>query len=266
MTVPLLLLKPRAAGAQRAPVVVGFAQNGKEAFLSDRSAEVSSLLKRGVALCLADVRGSGESASTTPRGSGLTSLAATELMLGNTALGGRLKDARTVVRYLSTRSDLDAKRLAVWGDSFAEVNSQEFLLDQSLKQQPGPQTIHEAEPMGSLLAVLTALYEDNVRAVAARGGLVSYLSVLQDRFSYVPQDIIVPGILEIADIPDLIAAIAPRAELIDGAVDGRDRTLSPSEMQGQLRPVITYGSGTPQLLVRDRGAKPELAEWIASHL
>jgi cephalosporin-C deacetylase-like acetyl esterase len=266
MTVPVLLLKPRAAGAQRAPVVLGFAQNGKEAFLSDRAAEVAALLKKGVALCLVDVRGSGESASITPPGPTLTSLSATELMLGNTALGGRLKDARTVVHYLSSRSDLDAKRLAVWGDSFAEVNSEEFLLDQSLKQQPGPQLIHEAEPMGSFLAVLTALYEDNVRAVAARGGLVSYLSVLEDRFCYVPEDIIVPGILETADIPDLIAAIAPRAELIDSAVDGRDRPLSASEMQAQLQPVIANPGSMPQLAVRDRGAKPELAEWIASHL
>ena len=266
IAVPLVLLKPRAAGAQRPPVVLAFAQSGKEAFLSDRAAEVASLLNKGVALCLADVRGSGETASVTPGESGLTSLAATELMLGNTALGARLKDARGVVRYLSSRSDVDANRLAVWGDSFAEVNSQEFLLDQSLRQKPGPQVIHEAEPIGSLLALLTALYEDNVRAVAARGGLVSYLSVLQDRFSYVPQDVIVPGILESADIPDLIAAIAPRAELIEGGVDGRDRPLSPSEMQEQLRPVITDGKGTPELLVRGRGAKPELAEWIASHL
>ena len=81
-------------------MVLAFAQNGKGAFLSDRAAEVTSLLKRGVALCLADVRGSGESASgEAARGSGLASLAATELMLGNTALGARLKDARSVVRY-----------------------------------------------------------------------------------------------------------------------------------------------------------------------
>ncbi len=54
--------------------------------------------------------------------------------------------------------------------------------------------------------MLTALHEGNVRAVATRGGLVSYLSVLGDRFCYVPQDVIVPGILDTADVGDIVTA------------------------------------------------------------
>jgi hypothetical protein len=267
MSVPLLLVKPRASGPKGFPVVLALAQNGKEAFLSTRGAELATLLTRGVAVCLADVRGTGELARITAHGSGSTSLAATELMLGNTALGARLKDARTVLRYLSRRSDFDPERLALWGDSFAAVNPPDLRLDQSVNQQPGPQVIQQADPLGSLLALLTALYEDHVRAVVARSGLISYLSVLQDRFCYVPQEIIVPGILESADIADIVAAIAPRAVFLEGFVDGKDRLLSTSDMESELRAAVTAYRGAPsQLLIREQAAKTDLASWLAEQL
>lgn len=223
ISVPLLLLRPLTGASSRSPVVLALAQGGKDAFLSERRADLASLLKRGIAVCLADVRGTGETADSDP-----SSLAGTELMLGNTALGARLKDARAVVRYLSARADLDPKKLIVWGDSFAAVNPGGLLLDQSVKQQPGPQTIHEADPLGSLLALLTTLYEDDVRAVATRGGLDLYLSVLRDRFCYVPLDVIVPDLLATADIPDIAAALAPRAVRIEAPVSGRNQRVTES--------------------------------------
>ena len=78
------------------------------------------------------------------------------------------------------------------------VNPRDLVVDQSAllepgRQMTGPQTIQQAQPVGDLLALLTALYEDKVQAVAVNGGLVSLLSVLGDRFCYVPQDLVVPG-------------------------------------------------------------------------
>lgn len=266
IALPMFVIDPPANGVKRFPVVVAFAQNGKAGFLSHRRAELSALLKQGVAICLADVRGTGELAPIAPHDSGLESLAATELMLGNTGLGARLKDARSVLRYIAQRQDFDGQRLVIWGDSFARLNPAGLVLDQSLKQQPGPQAIEQADPLGSLLALLTTLYEDNVRAVVARGGLISYLSVLRDRFTYVPQDAIVPGILERADIPDIVGAIAPRAELLENFVDGRNRLLSASAVNEQLRPAPAYASPL-QLLVRDQAEKPQdMAYWVVSQL
>jgi hypothetical protein len=121
--------------------------------------------------------------------------------------------------------------------------------------------------LGSLLALLAALYEDNVRAVVARSGLISYLSVLQDRFCYVPQEIIVPGILESADITDIVAAIAPRAVFLEGFVDGKDRLLSTSDMENELRAAVTAYRGAPsQLLIREQAGKTDLASWLAGQL
>ncbi len=143
-------MNPRATSRQRLPVVLAFAQGGKEAFLTQRRNDIRALLDKGVAVCLADVRGTGETAPHNDSVSALenssTALAATELMLGTTAIGQRLKDVRTVVHYLVSRSDIDPKQLLLWGDSFAPTNPREGLLDQSIGQQPGPPSTPPIRP------------------------------------------------------------------------------------------------------------------------
>ncbi|MFB3921824.1 MAG: acetylxylan esterase [Terriglobia bacterium] len=263
LSVPLLILKPRLSRPKRLPVVLALADGGKDEFLAERSSELAVLLQRGIAVCLPDLLGTGE---TLPASS-VTSLAATELMLGNTALGARLKNTRAVVRYLAGRADLDAKRIGVWGDSIADVNPRGFLFDQSIYQQPGPKGIRQAQPLGSLLALLAGLYEDDVSAIAMRRGLASYLSVLRDRFCYVPLDVIVPGILESADLTDILAALAPRAVLMEGPVDGRNCALSSREAEEELlRALAAYRDAPSQLVIREHGAEPELAVWLAGKL
>jgi len=268
------LIKPQSASARRSPVVLAFAQGGKEAFLAHRRGDIAALLEKGVIVCLADVRGTGETADGISFSVGReamsapsASLAATELMLGTTALGQRLKDARTVVRYLTSRNDVDSKRLMLWGDSFVPTNPREGLLDQSVGQEPGPQVLHQSDPLGSLLVLLTALYEDNVHAVAARGGLVSYLSVLGDPFCYVPQDVIVPGILETADISDIVSALGSRAVLLEGLVDGRNRQLTDSELKLQLRSGFGPSQSVPSLLtIRESFGLTGIATWLDGQL
>jgi len=268
--VPLFFIKPQNASGQRLPVVLAFAQGGKEAFLTQRRGDIAELLKKGVIVCLADVRGTGETADGFHSVVGpealnapSTSLAATELMLGTTALGQRVKDARTVVHYLASRDDIDSKQLLLWGDSFVPANPREGLLDQSVGQVAGPQVIRQSDPLGSLLVLLTALYENNIHAVAARGGLVSYLSVLGDRFCYVPQDVIVPGILDTADIGDIVAALGPRAVLLEGFVDGRNRRLTESEMKSKLWQGFSTAESAPsRLTVREDSTPAELTIWL----
>ena len=265
LRVPLLLLKPQANSSRRLPLILALAESGKERFLVERSTELAALLKQGTAVCLTDVLGTGEAAPS----SSTTSLVATELMLGNTTLGARLKDTRAVLRYLSERKDLDPQRVVLWGDSFAAVNPRSLRLDQSVllepgRQELGPLAIQDAQPVGNLLALLTALYEDHVQAVAVHGGLVSFLSVLKDRFCYVPQDIVVPGILESADIADVVAALSPRAVLLESLVDGRNRLLLPAELEGEFGVARAAYRNTPShLAVREQTDKSGLASWMA---
>ena len=91
--VPLLVLRPLKPAGTRVPVVVVVAEGGKERILAHRGGEIETLLKGGIAVCLPDVRGTGETAPDTRRGpsSAGVSLSATELMLGNTLLGRKIE-------------------------------------------------------------------------------------------------------------------------------------------------------------------------------
>ncbi len=266
--VPLLLLQPMS-GQSRLPVVVVLSQGGKERLLTHRGREIEVLLKRGVIVCLPDVRGAGETSPDEGRGpdSEETTLAATQLMLGNTLLGARLKDLRTVIRYLKSRSDVDPQRIALWGDSDVPVNPSHFILDELPGWQVGPEIQHQAEPLGGLLAMLGALFDNSIRIVAVRHGLVSYLSILEDRFSYISFDVIVPGVLEGGDLADLAAALSPRPMLLESLVDGRNRLVSQNDLRKVLAPVYAaYRNASSSLLIRTVPDTPSLVEWVLSHL
>ena len=147
----------------------------------------------------------------------------------------------------------------LWGDSFGAVNARDMLFDKSPNQPGGPE-ISQAEALGSLLALLTALYEPEVAAVATRRGLASFLSVLDDRFLYVPLDVIVPGILDAGDLPDIAALIAPRPVLVQAAVDGRNRPLTLEEMKVKAAPVA------PNVTLREASDSGATGGWIGEIL
>jgi len=177
-----------------------------------------------VAICLPDSRGTGETRLGSARGrtSEDTSLSSSELMLGETTLGARLRDVRGVVHYLRTRRDLDARRLAVWGDSFTPPNAS----DQNLNLPFGiREEASTSEPLGSLLALLLGLYEEHVRAVYARGGLVGFQSVLSSAFLHLPHDIVIPGALTAGDLSTLAVGLVPRPLALVGLVDGLNRAV-----------------------------------------
>jgi hypothetical protein len=177
-----------------------------------------------------------------------------------------VKDLRTVIAYLRTNSLLDAQRIALWGDSLAPLNPERLLLDEVPGWQVGPEIQHQAEPLGGLLAILGALYEPDVRAVAAVRGLVAYLSLLDDPFAYVPNDVIVPGILEVADIADIAAAIAPRPLLLSSLVDARNRMASESMLRAQLAPVYAAWKSNPGRLLIRQDSGQGAAEWLRTQL
>ena len=221
VVVPLIILSDRLPRKPR-PVVIGLAQEGKAGFLKHHAELIAQLLNEGVAVCLPDVRGTGETRLGLSRGrtSEDTSLSSGELMLGGTTVGARLRDLRSVLHYLRTRRDLDARRLAVWGDSFAPPNAPErdLKLPLGIRDEAA-----SSEPLGSLLALLLGLYEEDVRGVYARGGLVGFQSALSSPFLYLPHDVVIPGVLTAGDLSALAAGLAPRPLALVGMVDGLNR-------------------------------------------
>lgn len=262
--VPLVLLLPAKADG-RVPVVVAFAQEGKQAFLKDRAETIAGLLAGGAAVCLPDLRGTGETSpgAARDRNSAATSNAATELMLGRTLVGLRLRDLRSVLTYLRGRAEIDPARVGLWGDSFAPANPAGSDGAVPLDAEPRPAF---AEPLGGLLALLGGLFEDDVRAVYARGGLTGYQSILKSSFCSVPQDTVVPGALTAGDLNDVAAALAPRPLRLAGLVDGLNRPAGPEQVDKIYAAArdACRAAGTPDRFLV--GADDHADQWFLKHL
>ena len=251
-------------------MVVGLASDGKQAFLERRSESIALWLDGGVAVCLVDVRGTGETKpgdSSRRHHGALAAFSAAEWMLGQTLAGSRLRDVRSVLRYLRGRADLDAGRIALWGDSFAPANAEGRDLAVPLDVDPFP---HLAEPLGGLLAYFGALFEDDVRAVYVRGGLAGFDSLLQSPFCYVPHDALIPGALTVGDLCDVAASLAPRPLWMEGLVDGLDRAIKADAMAKIMEPVRSaYDSlgALPRLHCEENDATGRsAARWLLEQL
>ena len=264
IVLPIVGLLPSPKGQREFPVVVALAQAGKDRFLKERGEDIVELLRNGVAVYLPDIRGAGETSPGSPREyqSAATSISATELMLGQTLLGSQLRDVRSVLQYLRERSELDTQRMALWGDSFASTNSTDFS-DPLIGEGESP---HQSEPFGGLLVLLGALYEECIRAIAVRGMIAGYQSVLRDRFCYVPYDAIVPGALTAGGLCDVAAALAPRPLRLESLVDGRNCQISDQELQCYFKSTLeAYGTAVNRLSLIS-GLRDDLPEWLIESL
>lgn len=260
--VPVLVLLPAASQSSSIPCVIGVAQDGKAGFLQHRADELSRLLARGIAVCLPDLRGTGETSLGTDRGrsSEATGLSSSELMLGNTFVGLRLKDLRSVLRWLRTFPEIDAKRIGLWGDSFTPENGPDRRLDVPLGSGEEPPS---AEPLGPLLALLTGLFEDEVAAVVAQNGVIGFRSALQSPFVGIPHDVVVPGLLTAGDVSDLAAVLAPQPLLLQRFVDAANRAVSVEAARASWAGAASayQAVGAGEKLVIGDGTQP-VADWL----
>lgn len=266
--VPMLLVRPSGTGGRRLPVVVCVAQQGKAAFLKERADHLSTLLARGIAACLPDLRGTGEIALPGSRGqqSEATSISATGLMLGQPVLGDRLRDLRSVLRHLRSRADVDATRLALWGDSFAPLNERDFP-DPPL----GEGEARLSEPAGGALALLGAVFEREVTAVLAGRSLWPPSRLLDSAYTYVPHDVVVSGAARAPDLLFIAAALPAESVRTAEPVGSRNTEVEPPvrgtvqfdrDRRLMLRPpqareTASYGDWLAAALLRSAaGAKP----------
>jgi len=190
--------------------------------------------------------------------------ASTELMLGGTTVGARLRDLRSVLRYLRTRDDVDPARIAIWGDSFCEPNppDRRFAMPRHMDDRP-----RCSEPLGGLLALLAPLFEKDLAAVYVYGGLSEFRGVLAQQFVYVPSDAIVPRALTAGDLPDLAAALAPCPLWLDGPVDAYNRRLTPEAARAIYRPAADAYAASEAADRLSFGSVPvSAASWIVRQL
>jgi cephalosporin-C deacetylase-like acetyl esterase len=202
ITVPMMLITPDNAEG-KTPAVVMVASGGKAGFLKERGEALTELLKAGVAVCLVDVRGTGETrpGTSADRGSSRTSLSQQSLILGQPMLGAQLRDLRTVLKWLAAHDGIDGKRLAVWGDSFAKMNAKDTLVAVPLDVE-GPAI---SEPRGANLALLAGLFEANVKVIYARGGIDPTDTLTGSPYLWLPHDAVVPGPTPMGSLAPMLA-------------------------------------------------------------
>ncbi len=209
IVVPFLLIEPTNEKG-KLPVVVMVAQGGKAGFLKERAEEIEAFLKAGVAVCLVDVRGTGETkaGASAERGSTRTSISQTHLILGQPLLGAQLRDLRTVLAWLRMSETIDGQHIGLWGDSFAPANADELAM---MHPFDAPELPRVAEPNGAALAVLAGLFEENIAGVFTHGGLLANSSILMSPYFYVPHEAIVPCASGDRDISTLVQfAVQPQ--------------------------------------------------------
>ncbi|MCC6418875.1 MAG: hypothetical protein IT429_11625 [Gemmataceae bacterium] len=263
IVVPVVVLNPVQRNGP-APVVVGVAHAGKAGFLKERAEELQKLVQGGAIVALPDLRGTGESGTGTSRGrdSGATGLSTQVQLFGETLVGQRLRDLRSILAYLRGRQDVDAKRIALWGDSFTPPNppATNFKIPHGVAGKPrGP------EPLGGLLALLGGLFEDDVRVVSVSGGLASYHGVLTHFAVLVPHDASIPGALTAGDLCDLAGGLAPRPLRLTEMVDHLNRPVSAADLTKAYAPTARSYAAAPQAL-RLAGPRASAAAWFLEQL
>lgn len=267
IVVPFLVLRP--AGKDRPPLVIGFAVEGKQRFLTERAEAIAELLSAGIAVCLVDVRGTGETATSDKsrdRTSTATDLAATQLMLGGDLLSSRAVDALAVIRHLQAKKAFSA--LALWGDSFASVNppDRQLTVPHNIDGQPS-----QAEPLGGQLALLCgAVLRDEIKAVYIHRAVAATDTLFAFPRAYLPLDSILANTTESSRMIDWIESLAPRPLCLENPVDAADRQLSAKDVPAKLAAISRAYQKTDvaqNLILRtDRSAAASAAPWLIERL
>ena len=112
------------------------------------------------------------------------------------------------------------------------------------------------------MALLGALFEDDVNAVFVRGGLGAYGDVLSGPYVYVPHDVVVPGVLAKGDLAAVAASLPPCRLKLDGVVDGLNRSLAADKIRSLYDCAVkSYQAAAPKSLSIANG-RSNAASWL----
>jgi hypothetical protein len=166
-------------------------------------------------------------------------------MLGRTLLGTQLEELEMLLGVLRSGKIVTPARITLWGDSFALVNAadRDLAVPHDADKMPP-----SCEPLGGLLALFGALFHDDIDSVRIRGGLVSFRSILDSPFLYVPHDAMIPGALTAGDLADVVAALAPRPVQLEALVDGLNRRVTRDELARRYAPATAAYRAVPERL------------------
>jgi cephalosporin-C deacetylase-like acetyl esterase len=252
-------LVPKKAERSRSPVVLCLAQEGGDRFIRERANAIANLIDAGVAVVITEWSGSGISRPDNGRSrtSYSSALMASSLMTDDVLPGLRLEFASYVMYQRLDPFDLN--RAVLWGESFAKpLKDDQVSVPYDLSQPSN------CEPFAA--ASVSILAVPKIKAILARGGLVSYRSVLDSPFIHVPHDALPINVFRAGDLPDVWAALAPKPLRLEGLVDGTNRRVTGEKLEKALKPVSEAYKKGGLVVKEDYSSDEEIAKWIIEQL
>ncbi|MCI0332352.1 MAG: acetylxylan esterase [Planctomycetes bacterium] len=208
IVVPAVLCLPHDGAADgKRPAVLVVDEGGKQAAFE--RGLVDALAGKGFIVLAIDYRGAGETAGTVPAieygpGTPEYNLTNYSSFVGRPLAGARVVDIRCATDFLTNRKEVDAQRIAIVGRG-----------------------------RGALSAVLAASFDERLVCVMADEPLTSW--VFEEEFVDIGLAYMIPRILTVADMPHLLAHVAPRPLLVTNPIDGRRRAVSVDDCRRHLR-------------------------------
>ena len=176
LRIPALLYLPSGQGKK--PTVLFASSDGKGSSTLGESA--LGLARKGNIVLAVDPRGMGEAAPTPQKGgySSMYQLAARTWLMGESLAGMQVNDVLSAFRYLRERAEVMPERIAVYGQGTA-----------------GP------------IALFAAALDSRIAGVTAERSIRSYEELAQAEIFKGMEALIVPGVLEHLDLPELLPLI-----------------------------------------------------------
>ena len=208
--VPALLFVPDTGEAQK-PAVLYVNDKGKSAGWGP-DGDIQRFVNRGFIVLAIDPRGWGETRAVqnpdedteTYRLFGDYPNAMRAFLVGRTLVGMRAEDIFCALDMLAARPEVNTRRIYAYGVG-----------------------------AGALALLHEAVLDERIRGVALDHMLASYQSVVTHRVHRDIYESVVPGVLKAYDLPDLVAAMAPRPVWLVDAVDAVGKAVPLEEARKQ---------------------------------
>jgi cephalosporin-C deacetylase-like acetyl esterase len=247
IVVPTRVVLPKNHAA-RLPAVVYLRDRSGE---SDSPALFEELARMGRIIAVADTRGFAETMSARrvphvdyfdPRDGMDADFAIASLFLGRPLLGMRVRDARSVVEFLRTRSDVDPAHITIAGRGWAGV-----------------------------VALFTAAIDPEITSAAFEGIPISLGEIARADLYNQPVSLMLPGVLHDFDLPDVFASLTSRPLLVLNPVDAMTRKMDGEDVRKAAKNIRqTYANigvesrFAVEVVPLESEARDRLVKWISA--
>jgi cephalosporin-C deacetylase-like acetyl esterase len=232
--IPALFFVPEGGQARR-PAVVYVDGRGKSA-QAGSGQDLEQLANAGFAVLAIDARGMGETevlvseqANDVRPYFGDYDSAMTALVVGKPLVGMRVLDISRAVDLLQTREEVEPESILAFGRG-----------------------------NGAVPVLYAAMLDERLKRVALEGMLESYQTIVDQKIHRQIFENVVHSVLQFYDLPDLVAALAPREVWVVNPVDAVGKMVQ-SHQAGSKYTLAQQAfrlAGQPDRLhIRDRGAE-----------